>query len=774
MKLAALNIALSAFLICQSAPAQKASVNGRIMNESGEAVPYATVLLTEIKQGCTAQADGAFMLREVPPGTYRLLVSSLGYHALSQEITLRRDEDLRLALSLKPRYGKLDEVIVTATRTARSADNIPLPVEVISAEEIERMGSVRLQEVLQEQTGLQIVSDHGSGLQMQGLGSEYILFLLDGEPLIGRTAGTLELNRLAVENIERIEIIKGPSSSLYGSEAMAGVVNIITKKPDPGFSSSLSTVYRSFGTADVNAELGFGGEKLSGSLFVNRLSSRGYDLTPETLSMTAPPFRAYTFNPKFAFRLSERLRFSLQGRFYTESQENSTEAVLEGETFRMEDSGRRQDWNLIHVLELKLDANHRLQLRNYMTGYGTTSDLRYQTDGRMYEESFFKQLFRRSELQYDWHISERHISTAGLGYSTESVEATRYQEVNRFRAAYGFVQHQWIPSEAFNLIAGGRFDTHSAYTSRFSPKIAADYRLNDWLKVQASFGGGYKTPDFRQLLLNYSNPVAGYTVLGSGIVEQRMAELTAQGQIRSLLTDPAGMETIKAESSIAWNAGLHFSPGARLSSELNLFRNHIRNLIDTAPIALKTNGQNVFSYFNFDEVITQGIELKANYHLSPAVSLSAGYQYLDSRNMEEVERIRNGKVFRRDSSGGRSRVVSLKEYGGLPNRSRHSGNARLFYTIPQYGFDLGLRAIFRGRWGLGDANGNGIIEAENEFADPYLLLNLSVNKKLFGWLRLEAGANNLSGSTNPHEPSLPGRIWYGGLSIHFSQINQQK
>lgn len=763
---------LSAFLLCQLAFAQTASVKGRISNNSGEPVPFATVLLSETQQGSTARTDGSFELQKIPPGSYRLLVSSIGYQALSREVTLAPGEELWLDLSLAPHTGQLEEVMVTATRTARSTEDIPLPVEVISAEEIQRMGSMRLQEVLQEQTGLQLVSDHGTGLQMQGLGSEYILFLIDGEPLIGRTAGTLELNRLAVDNIERIEIIKGPSSSLYGSEAMAGVVNIITKKPGKGFSSSLRSLYRSFGTSDVNAEVSVAGEKLSVSLFANRLSSRGYDLNPETLSMTAPPFQAYTVNPSFAYRISDRLKLNVQGRWYTESQENTRETLLEGETFRMEDRGLRQDWNLMPTLDFRLRENHRLQLRNYLTGYRTESSLRYHADGRMYDESFFNQQFRRSELQYDWHISERHISTAGLGHTTETVEATRYQEVNSFRAAYAFVQHQWIPATGFNLIVGGRFDAHSAYASRFSPKIAAGYQLNEWVKLQASFGGGYKAPDFRQLLLNYTNPVVGYTVLGSGIVEQRMAELTAQGQINRLFRDPAEVETIKAESSIAWNAGLDFTPSARFRSELNLFRNQISNLIDTAPIAQKTNGQNVFSYFNFDEVITQGVELKTNYQLSPALDFSAGYQYLDSRNMEDVRRIRQGEVFRRDPASGRTRAVSLAEYGGLPNRSRHSGNARLFYTNHLHRFDVGLRAIYRGRWGLGDANGNGIVEAENEYADAYFLLNLSVNKALFGWLKLEAGANNLLGSTNPFEPSLPGRIWYGGLRIHFSEINQ--
>src|SRR5690606_5236392 len=104
--------------------------------------------------------------------------------------------------------------------------------------------------------GLQVIANHGTGLQMQGLSSDYILILLDGEPLIGRTAGTLDLDRISVFNIEKIEILRGPSSSIYGSEAMAGVVNIITKNNKSGVTGSVQARYRTHQTLDLSADLG--------------------------------------------------------------------------------------------------------------------------------------------------------------------------------------------------------------------------------------------------------------------------------------------------------------------------------------------------------------------------------------------------------------------------------------------------------------------------------------------------------------------------------------
>ena len=123
----------------------------------------------------------------------------------------------------------LSEVVVTATRQERRLGNVAVPVTLIQKHQIRQAGSLRLRDILQEQNGLQLTNGFGVGLQMQGLNPEHTLILVDGQPLVGRTSGILDLNRIAVAGIKRIEIVKGPSSSLYGSEAMAGVINLITE-----------------------------------------------------------------------------------------------------------------------------------------------------------------------------------------------------------------------------------------------------------------------------------------------------------------------------------------------------------------------------------------------------------------------------------------------------------------------------------------------------------------------------------------------------------------
>jgi len=124
-----------------------------------------------------------------------------------REATSEKREAIKDSL----RTAESHEIVVTATRTEQEIENVAIPVSVISKKRIEQQGAMRLNEVLEEQTGLAIMHDHGTGVQLQGFAPAYTLILIDGEPVIGRTAGTLELTRFTVANIERIEIVKGPS-----------------------------------------------------------------------------------------------------------------------------------------------------------------------------------------------------------------------------------------------------------------------------------------------------------------------------------------------------------------------------------------------------------------------------------------------------------------------------------------------------------------------------------------------------------------------------------
>src|SRR5690606_16925039 len=189
-----------------------------------------------------------------------------------------------------------------------------MPVVTIDKKTIELMGSRRLDEVLKEQTGMAIVNNIGGGtrsvgVQMQGFGSEYIMVLIDGQPLVGRNSGDLDLSRISVSSIERIEIIKGASSSLYGSEALGGTINIITKAGavDPQLLTSVN--YGTFNIVDatVEGEIPLNGK---GSLYagVNYYRTDGFNTNTKYIKgVTSPPYDNYAFQTRGKYKLNEKV-----------------------------------------------------------------------------------------------------------------------------------------------------------------------------------------------------------------------------------------------------------------------------------------------------------------------------------------------------------------------------------------------------------------------------------------------------------------------------------
>lgn len=738
-------------------------ISGIVVNINGESLQdvHVRVLETNI-QAITAE-DGSFRLemsnlRESASDEITLLVSRIGYQAkkISLEVESFRNE--QLTIHLKPEVYGSETVVITATRTLRDMEEVSIPVTVVSGEEIRRSGSMRLSDVLSEQTGMQIVNDHGTGIQVQGFAPDYTKIMIDGNPVIGRTAGTLDLTRISVQNVKQVEIVKGPSSALWGSDALAGVINIITEKETDRVAGGLSSRYGENSTLDLNANLSYNTARWNNMLSVNRNSSEGYQLNPGSVSQTVPDYENYTINYNTELTLGEAIELSTDFRYFIEKQQNRESIAQEGSQILLDGDNTREDFFVRPAMTYSPVNRLTVEAAWMSSFYKTDAVLRYNQNGNLFERTEFNQYYNKPELQAGYRWDNIHHTIAGGGVILEKLDAERYPGQPDFTTQFLFAQHSWAPAESLEFTGGIRYDAHSEYQSQVSPKFSARYKATDKWQFRASVGRGFKAPEFRQLFLDFTNTTAGYSVFGSSTVAEGIRRQMEEGTIRDILIPVESLDEIRAESSWAVNAGFDYDPIHNIRLRVNLFRNNVDDLIETAPVARRTNGQSVYTYFNVDEVISQGVEAEFRWKLAQQLTGSVGYQLLDAtRKIERERTVQNeqGEVVQRTD-------VSFEP---MFNRSRHSGNVKLFYES-ENGWGATVRGTLRGRYGQFDQNGNGFADS-NEYEKGYTVWNMSARRSIGERVTLQAGADNLFNYTNINQPYLAGRLWYGQVSLHF-------
>jgi outer membrane receptor for ferrienterochelin and colicins len=659
--------------------------------------------------------------------------------------------------------NELSEVTVTtATRTERALSSLPLPVMVITSEAIIKSGVTRLNEILNEQTGIILIPDESGfeGVQMQGLDAAYTMILIDGVPLVGRSSGVLDLSRISVGNIERIEIVKGASSALYGSEAMGGVINVITKRPKIDmFSGNLSYRYGTFNTNDANANLLWKKKKFAANLFANFYSTDGFDLNKSTWLKNVEKYHNTTIQPKMYYDFSENLKLTVSNRFFNQKIDNR--AVIESEKYTGD--AKEEEWNSQIKVEHRWNSKLYWEYELYATNYKNDAFLNNPYNV-LFDRTYYNQWLVRPEVRTTWSINKDKL-TAGVGFNYETLDRTYFANNVKFNSEYVYLQYDYNPSEKLNILAGFRYDNHSEYASQFSPKLAANYKFNPNFSLKASVGYGYKAPDFRQLFFDFTNPSVGYTVLGYNIAESRLNEFASQDLLSSRVAGIDFSEPLKPESSINFNFGGFYKKN-KLKVELNAFYNSISDLIDTRAVAAKKSGQNIFSYFNYSNVFTYGVEFNSAYDFTKDFSVSLGYQYLTAKDKSVVDIFEEHQYIR--NSDLQTIKIDKSDYFGLYNRSKHTANLKFAYTIPSIKADVNLRVLYRSKYGLFDTNGNGILDKYDKFIGDYFITNLSASKYITDKLMLQAGANNLFDYTDPGQiPSLSGRQLYARIQYNF-------
>ncbi len=760
----------SAFIVLivayQCVFAQTGDVSGLVLTYKGDPIPDATVYLNEKVWDVTDQ-NGEFYLSEIPVGEKQIIVNSLGYFENKIEVSVAENEIISVDINLRERIYQDDEVVITASRTEKNLEDVSVPIAVVNKQEIEQSGSIRLSDVLAEQIGMNVVSNHGTGIQVQGFDPEYTLIMIDNQPVIGRTAGTLDLTRLAVGNIKQIEIVKGPSSALWGSDALAGVINIITDRGEDPLNVDLSTRYGTNNSYDGSSTITFKKHRLNGRFFGNINGTDGYDLNTQSLAPTVPEYQNYTFSGGIDYRATDKLIFKLNSRYFQEDLNYLTEATIDGNDEIITGDQTQFDYSLSPEIAYTINDRQLFELTGFASRFDSKTKENTTANNEIFSSTDFDQTLNKLELKSSTFWNQEHTTVAGVGVNREDLISDNYADVPAFSSFFTFGQHEWKFSEKLSVTGGFRFDAHSEYSSQFSPKFSTLYKPNDFIHFRASLGSGFKAPAFNQLFLNFTNATVGYSVFGTSSVVQGMRELRESGRIDSVLVPASQVSDIRAESSFSYNAGFEIFPHKTVRFKTNFFRNNVQDMIDSQRIAFKTNGQSVFSYFNLNQVYTQGFESELQFtpDAVPGLRLGLGYQFLDARQEFKIpfDDVENGQVVSKTRT----------EYGIIPNRSKHTGNFKVFYLIEKLDLETSFRASFRGKYGV-DFNGNERVD-NNEYvleagtmeeAFNKTIMNFSVAKTFFDRFRWMIGINNLTGFRDAEFlPSQPGTTFYTQLNI---------
>ena len=651
--------------------------------------------------------------------------------------------------------NNLDEVIISGTKTIRVVSSLPLNASVINKVEIEKTNATRLSDVINEELGLITVSDFGGaeGIQMQGLDSEYTLVLIDNQPLVGRLAGTLDLNRVSVGNIKQIEIVRGPSSSLYGNNAFAGVINIITDEPKEGFNGNVSSSYETHNTTDSNISLSYKNKDFNGSVFFNKYSSDGYDLIEDDGLNTVNEFNNNTLQIKLGYDISKKFKVRINTRHFTQMIDNIAPNNLSGETFTAED-------NINFIISHKSDK-FNTDFEIYFTSYFGDEFLDDEL-GNRFSESFYDHILLKPEIKTVYKIDNQKEFVFGLGNEYETLNRTYFEIEPKQNSPFIYFQYDYNPNEKINLILGGRFDKYKEYKSQISPKFSGIYKIQNNESIKISTGYGYKTPDFRQLYFNFSNSTVGYSVIGYNVVEDVLNQLIDEGQIANIIIPIEEFEDpLSPESSFGVNIGYSREINEKISLSSNIFSNSAKNLIDYRVIANKINGQNVFSYYNVNNVSTFGFDINTKYKADNYFNFSIGYQLLYAYDLDARKAFENGDVYARLTVDSPAFRLKKSDYFGLYNRSRHMGVLKINYNNLENNFSCNLRLRYRSKYGIYDSNSNNYLDKYDDFVNGHITTNISMNKIINSSLTVSGGVENIFNYLDRQNISnLSGRIYF--------------
>ncbi|KMY66221.1 hypothetical protein AAU61_17170 [Desulfocarbo indianensis] len=597
----------------------------------------------------------------------------------------------------------IQPTVVTATLEERDITQVPSSVQVIDRAQIEEMGADSVTQALQEAVGLIVGTESGRVQQpsIRGTGSLRTLVLIDGRRLAPGYRGVSDINQIPTTMIERIEVVRGPTSALYGSDAVGGVVNIITIKPPKdktlanadirvgtnlksGGNLVLPQFYAGSHAGPFRFVLGGSYRSRDGWDYDNLAPDDGDDLKQQYVSGQG----TIDINPTNSISFG-----GYYNNFEREGQRDIQNALTQRDA--QDDSGEvflRYDGAFADRFKVMLQAYHG----EYKTDIDLdpeTTDPYFQTDE--------KYKITQYEGRFSAKLGDFATATLGAEYRDDVRGSDNLTPEFDTSNKAGFGQLDMLFFERLNLVAGLRVDDHSEFGSEWSPRLAASFAINQYLRLKGAYGHGFRAP------LPYELYVTSYKRRGKDVY-------LANSQL-------------KPETSESYEIGLqsNLDVAKGLDLELTYFYITIDEMIE-AVLQKSTQKGATYKYENIAEAKSQGLEFTGNLRLPHGWRLGAGASLLDTENQETSDQ--------------------------LANQPNFKGNLNAEWFIQRFG--LRMRASYTMYSGIEDGSGNSL--------DDYSLLDFWVGKDLTRNLQLYAGMKNIL-DDNPDDSYTQPAFVYCGL-----------
>lgn len=600
---------------------------GKIVNESGVAVPGANIWLEYTNIGTSADGDGKFSLTNVPEGEYVLRASALNFHGVRVQL---KESDNELVVTLKESPLKLNEVVITGTGTLNRMKSSPVSVDIISRKELLNVSFPSFETTMTALSPSLSFTPNamGSNMRFNGLSNRYVVVLVDGKRLAGDVGGNIDLARIQMSGIKRIEILKGAASSLYGSEAIGGVINIITERPKEKVSVGTNTRYSEYGQFSQSVNAHINTRWFGSSTTYQRNQSGGWQLNPQepdkngnlidTYKQPVNPYYSDVFTQRFTANATQALSLYAEGSLFDRKLKRSTDYKYDLKYKDYSIGGGAK-----YLLKNKGVINLDMYTDNFDYYKVHTVDSKTNQAGDEVRER--RQKYYDINLKGVFNAGEQHRITAGTQYQVNYLNSTG-DIADGARDVYTYSLYAQdeirLLDRKLQIVPGLRYVYNETFKNRFTPKLAAMYSLEHF-NLRTSYASGYKTPDLKYLFSNIESKAAnGKTTLAMGN--------------RELNPETSDYYSLNMEY---FNSFINFS----ISGYLNQVQNLIK-LVNIEPIPSEYEGKfdNVKRYENASKVTIKGVDVNLNTYFGQGLSLGAGYSYVDSKDHDtdkELEKV---------------------------------------------------------------------------------------------------------------------------------------